>query len=133
MTLADAPPAGPVPSDFNGDVSSDVLWQHASGFMADWQINGGQITNNSGVAIPIPTLRFQDTGDFNGDGRADVLLRHDNGQVALWTMNGAQIVSSERSPRSATTGATRASPISTPTARATCCGGTTTDRLRSGP
>ena len=85
----------PPPSDFNGDAVSDVLWRHNNGFVAEWLMSDGAISQNLGVAQPDPVWHFQDTGDFGGDGKADILWRHDNGQVVLWQMDGATITSNQ--------------------------------------
>jgi hypothetical protein len=83
--------------DFNADGTSDILWRHNNGFVAEWQMGGGQLINNVGVGSPTPAgaYQFQDTGDFNADGHTDVLWRHDTGQVELWTMNGGVIVGNQ--------------------------------------
>ena len=81
--------------DFNADGTSDVLWRHSNGFVAEWLMSGGAINQNLGVALPDPVWHFQDTGDFGGDGKSDILWRHDNGQVVLWQMDGATIISNQ--------------------------------------
>ena len=94
LAFDDVTVPGSAPSNnFNGDGMSDLLWRHAGGQVAEWQMNGAQIANNLGVAAPGNEWHFQDTGDFGGDGRSDVMWRHDSGQVVLWQMNGNQIVS----------------------------------------
>ncbi len=80
-------------NDFNGDGRSDILWRHAGGAVAEWQMDGSQIAANLSVAWPGNEWHFQDTGDFGGDGMSDVMWRHDTGQVVLWRMDGSQIVS----------------------------------------
>ena len=81
--------------DFNGDARSDVLWRHINGFVSEWQMDGHQIIDNLGVAMPSPAFLFQDTGDFNADAKADILWRDGSGQAVLWTMDGGQIVANQ--------------------------------------
>ena len=104
LTPSAAPsPAGPASfssgwlsagaGDFNGDGRSDVLLQHANGFVALWQMNGNQIVSNLGVAAPSAQYHAAGVADFDADGRSDILMQHENGFVALWQMNGNQITS----------------------------------------
>jgi ELWxxDGT repeat protein len=72
--------------DFNGDGSSDLLWQNAnSGQVGIWNSNGSGGFTNQIINQSDPTWQIQGTGDFNGDGSADMLWRNTNsGQVGLW-------------------------------------------------
>jgi hypothetical protein len=90
--FAHLPVNKPVPFDVNGDGTSDVLWRHTNGFVAEWQMNAGGIVDSLGIGMPSLAYHFQDTGDFNGDGSADILWRHDNGQVVMVELNGNQII-----------------------------------------
>jgi hypothetical protein len=89
----------PPPRDFNGDGNSDVLWRNSNGTVAEWLMNGSQITSGAAVtfqgsvAAPDASWSIAGTGDFNGDGKSDILWRNTNGTVAEWTMNGSQITS----------------------------------------
>jgi hypothetical protein len=79
--------------DFDGDGKTDVLWQHTSGSVAVWLMNG---TAKSSVGVPGSAgtdWQIKGVGDFDGNGRSDLLWQHALGTVALWLMNGAAISS----------------------------------------
>ena len=87
--------SAPVPSDFNGDRSSDILWHNDDGQVAIWEINGtSQIPGGSVVLStnPGPSWNEIASGDFNGDGHADILWQNANGQTAIWDMNGPNLI-----------------------------------------
>src|SRR5205085_1800921 len=78
--------------DSNADDKSDILWRHADGKVAIWQMNGTQIDSAATVGIVPQAWRIVDArGDYNGDGRSDILWRHTDGKVSIWQMNGTQI------------------------------------------
>ncbi len=84
-----APMAAPIKSDFNGDSSADILWQHTSGARAIWLMNGttyGSSVNLGTVAI---SWNVAGSGDFNGDRKTDILWQNSStGQRLVWLMNG---------------------------------------------
>ena len=66
-----------VPSDFNGDSKSDILWQNASGRAAVWDMNGSTLVGGGAVGPnPGPSWTAVGTGDFNDDGRSDILWQN---------------------------------------------------------
>ncbi len=88
-------------SDFNGDHKADVLWRNSSsGLLADWFMNGSQITNRGVLNIngtpitPDASWSVAGIGDLNGDGISDLLWRNASGSTAAWIMNGSSIVNS---------------------------------------
>jgi FG-GAP-like repeat len=79
-----------VPSDFNEDGVSDILWQNTtSGQGSVWDMNGNTVTSG-GPVDPNPGTSWTEigTGDFNGDGHADILWQNVDGQASIWDMNG---------------------------------------------
>ena len=84
-----------VPSDFNEDGMSDILWQNASSGQASvWDMSGNALTGGGGVSPnPGPAWKAIGTGDFNGDGHADILFQNpSSGQVSIWDMNGNSLI-----------------------------------------
>jgi len=87
-------------SDFNNDGRADVLWRNASGLLADWFMNGSQITSSSLLTLngtpiaPDASWSIVGVGDLNADGMSDVVWRNAGGATAAWTMNGSSIVNS---------------------------------------
>lgn len=72
-------------SDFNGDGTDDILWQHENGQVHFWPIRDGQRVDGFNISDPVgPPWRLVGSGDFNGDGTDDVLWQHENGQVHYW-------------------------------------------------
>src|SRR6266542_2194511 len=82
------------PEDFNGDGSSDILWQNtSSGNVALWFMSASG-TVQSSVGLGNAAGWTPMVGDFNGDGIADILWQHSSGTVGLWLMNGNGTVQS---------------------------------------
>jgi Ca2+-binding RTX toxin-like protein len=80
--------------DFNGDGSSDILWQNDGGLVTDWlaTANGSFTGNGDTFLAHVDTSwHVAETGDFNGDGRADILWQNNGGLVTDWlaTANGS--------------------------------------------
>ena len=85
--------SAPVPSDFNGDALSDILWQNTSGQAAIWGVNGiNAISGGSVSPNPGPSWTEIGSGDFNGDGHSDILFQNTSGQASIWEMNGTQLI-----------------------------------------
>ena len=88
VTVTQTPPP-PTAYDFNGDKTSDILWQNTNGQAATWLLNNTAPFNESVVGgNPGPSWQVIGAGDFNGDGDADILWQNTNGQPAVWLMNG---------------------------------------------
>ena len=78
-------------SDFTGDLTSDILWRHASrGEVWLWPMNGAARTTESYVRTVADThWEIRGLGDQDGDARADILWRNKvTGQIYYWPMNG---------------------------------------------
>ncbi|MGB9645433.1 MAG: hypothetical protein WCB44_09980, partial [Stellaceae bacterium] len=79
----------PIPSDFNVDGDSDILWQNTSGQPAVWLMNGTTPFSQPLVdSNPGPSWQVVGTGNFYGGGQADILWQNTDGQAAIWAMNG---------------------------------------------
>jgi ELWxxDGT repeat protein len=86
--------AGGPTSDFNGDGTSDILWQNTNGQAATWLLNNAAPFNQPVVGSnPGSSWQVIGAGDFNGDGDADILWQNTDGQPAIWVMNGTTPVS----------------------------------------
>ena len=124
----------PTHSDVSGDGVDDLLWRRGDGLVAEWLMTDGHIVGNNNLATIAASYQLQDTGDLNGDAFSDVLWRHEfRSGRAVDDADASPSSSSRRSPRSASTGATKGSATSAATDGTTCCGATTPARSRSGP
>ena len=93
LALANAPDTPAVPSDFNGDGKSDILWQNDNGQPGIWLMDGLSVLADSGLGFnPGPSWNVNGSGDFNGDGKSDILWQNDNGQPGIWLMDGFTVI-----------------------------------------
>src|SRR5262249_24475624 len=78
--------------DFNGDGTSDILWQNGS-TLAIWTVQNGAFSQSAVVNTAAPAgYAFAGVGDYNGDGTSDMLWRDaTNGQTQIWTMANNQV------------------------------------------
>ena len=87
--------------DFNGDGNSDILWRNINGTLADWRMNGSQITSGQAVTFQGHAVDLDASwsiaavGEFAGGATSDILWRNTDGELAEWTMNGSQITSGQ--------------------------------------
>jgi glucose/arabinose dehydrogenase len=80
-------------NDFDGNGTSDILWQNDNGAPAVWLMNGtGVVATGPMLFNPGPSWHEKDAGDFNADGKADILWQNDNGAVGIWLMNGVDVL-----------------------------------------
>jgi hypothetical protein len=80
-------------ADFNGDVRTDILWQHdVTGHLVAWFMHGLGRTSTaflSPSAVPDPNWKVRGVADYRGDGSVDLLWRNlSSDSVVIWTMNG---------------------------------------------
>ena len=77
-------------NDFNGDLSSDLLWRHNGGTFTEWQSTGNGFTANVVVNTTVNnSWHSEGAFDFSGDGRADLLWRNDaSGTFTIWNSTG---------------------------------------------
>lgn len=81
--------------DFNGDNSTDLLWQNTStGGIYVWLINGAVPPQmiSAGKIDPKTGTAFMGIDDYNGDGRSDIIWRNAfTDELAAWLMNGGTV------------------------------------------
>jgi hypothetical protein len=77
-----------IPSDFNGDGTSDVLLQ-SGGTVVDWIEKNGLYSTGNLLTTGATGFTVVGSGDFNGDGTADVLLQS-GGTVVDWIIKNGQ-------------------------------------------
>jgi FG-GAP-like repeat len=81
--------SAPVPSDFNGDALSDILWRNTNGDTQIWNSNGSAGFTGEDLGVVGSDWQISETADFNGDGKADILWRNTNGDTQIWNSNGS--------------------------------------------
>lgn len=78
--------------DFNRDGRRDILWQHDTGPLAVWMMNGSMILDGAITNPSTPgdaNWRVVACGDLDGDGYPDIVFRHRITNIlAAWFMNG---------------------------------------------
>jgi hypothetical protein len=90
-------------NDFNGDRTSDLLFQetggsdgggHLTGTPQIWLMNNTSVTAQVTLPNPGATWSIVGTGDFNNDGDDDILFNDAaTGNVQIWEMNGTSVAS----------------------------------------
>ncbi len=80
--------------DFNGDGTSDILWQNAgTGDTQEWLIDNGGWNGTVDLGVHPGNYQIAGVGDFFGNGRDDVLWTgaSGNGQVQtdIWELNSS--------------------------------------------
>jgi hypothetical protein len=76
--------SAPVPSDFNGDALSDLLWRGTNGDAQIWESNGSGGFSDQDLGVVDNSYQIAATADFNGDGKSDMLWRNANGDAQIW-------------------------------------------------
>ena len=76
--------------DFDSDGMQDLVFQHADGSIAIWQMTGIRLQS---AVIPHPggsgdpQWRVTGSGDYNDDGKVDLVFQHEShGTAAVWLM-----------------------------------------------
>ncbi len=83
--------------DFNGDTKPDLVWQHTSGWLSVWYMNGRNMVG----AVYLNPAQVGDTAwkiraviDLNGDGKTDLIWQHmAGGSLSAWLMDGINAAS----------------------------------------
>lgn len=86
------PGQGHTAHDFNGDGTSDVLLQNASGWLVDWMMQNGSMSSWHSLGVQ-SGWKVAGTGDFNNDGTSDILLGNGSGWIVDWTMQNGSMSS----------------------------------------
>ncbi len=99
-------------NDFNGDLTSDIVFQDTApptsggggrghgitdpnaGNAMIALINNGTVASESVLSGPGTGWRVVGSGDFNGDGNSDLVFQSTTGAPMIWTMNGTSVTSS---------------------------------------
>jgi hypothetical protein len=84
--------------DFNGDGTSDLLWQNRNnGTVSIWEVqNGTYVTSHSPPMSPSAEWQVLGAADMDGDGVSDIVWRNNNdGQVSVWLMSNYGIKDSK--------------------------------------
>jgi hypothetical protein len=77
-------------ADFDRDGKPDLLWQHDTGLIAVWLMNGTTLRTAvllNPSQVPPDTWQVVGTADLNADGHTDILWQHKDGWVSAWLMN----------------------------------------------
>jgi hypothetical protein len=77
-------------ADLNGDHKLDLVWQHSTGNLAAYYMNGTIASGAIDVSLNDPTWKVRAVGDYNLDGHPDLIFQNIvNGQIAAWLLTGA--------------------------------------------
>jgi hypothetical protein len=79
--------------DFDGNGSTDLLWQDNAGNVGVWLMNGTNILSSKVIGNAPSTWSIAATGDYNGDGKSDILWKDSSGDVGTWFLNGTTVSS----------------------------------------
>lgn len=75
--------------DFNGDGTTDVIWQNTRGALSEWFIRDGERIGT--MTLPTaPGWKIIADGDFNGDLTSDLLWQNGRGDVVHWLIDGGR-------------------------------------------
>src|SRR5262249_53125555 len=72
-------------ADVSGNGQADIVFQHDSGAVVVWDMNGTMITAMSLINInPGPSWHIVGMRDMDNNQIADILFQNDNGAAAVW-------------------------------------------------
>ena len=79
--------------DFNGDRKPDLVWQHDTGWLTVFLMDGATLIRSVDMTpgrVLDPDWHIVGIADLNADGQSDVMFEHSRtGELAAWLMNGA--------------------------------------------
>jgi len=81
-----------IPNNFDGNGTSDLLWQNDAGSVAVWRVDGTQAVGSFGLTNPGPSWHIAGSGDFYHNGHSAILWQNDSGEAYIWKMNGTSVV-----------------------------------------
>ena len=85
-------------ADFNRDQQTDILFQHTSGLVAAWLMNGTSYVDTvgfNGVPTMTSSWRVAGAGDMNIDGSNDILWQSSDWKLSAWLMNSRAYTKTE--------------------------------------
>jgi hypothetical protein len=77
-----------ISADYDGNGSSDLVWQNTDGRVAVWTMNGIATTASQEILGTGTGWSVAAEADFDGDGKTDILWQHDDGRYAIFLMDG---------------------------------------------
>ena len=80
--------------DFDGDASSDVIFQHGTnGRIVAWLMSGTVVLAGLDVGeVPETAWKIRGAADMNADGWLDLVWQHEeDGRLAVWLMHGTTL------------------------------------------
>jgi hypothetical protein len=78
-------------ADLDADGKADIMWEHSSGSLAAWFMNGTNVRQSVGMGSVDPAWKIVGLGDLDGDGKSDIVWEHNSGALAVWFMNGSNV------------------------------------------
>ena len=82
-------------NDFDGDGTSDVLFQNNSGLMLNWKISNGAFAASRIIAGSTSDWSEVGTGQFHGNNTSDILFKNNvSGLVLDWQMSNGGLIAS---------------------------------------
>jgi len=83
-----------IPSDFNNDAFSDLVWQNTDGRVAIWLMEGTNFLQSvllRGGQSVASGWRISGQADLDRNGQSDLLWQHTDNRIAVWLMNGTNV------------------------------------------
>jgi hypothetical protein len=84
--------------DLDGDGKSDIIWQHNTGVLAAWLMDGITVRQRVNFSAFLPPASASSwiiagAGDLNMDGKADIIWQNNvSGLIGAWLMDGNVVI-----------------------------------------